>query len=420
LSGAAGGWYIREPGEQQMIELELTCRGEPIRQYRFDQQVVFIGRDPKNDVAFEDRSASRHHARIVRGAQGYELEDLGSRNGTRVNERPAGRVELKPRDQVRIGAHTLLVQRIVAREEPRAAPVEASAAALDQTRVASYGEPQDAAGDPVWSLQVERDGQMIASVPLETDVATLGRDPASDVVLPDDDVSRHHARILRKHGKLYIEDRDSLNGTLVDGEPVYTSRLTESTEVRIGPYRLRLLAAGAAPAQQSTSTALACLSCGRGASAEWPGCPFCAARPGRSASELRLELEPLKAPDPAVALLDGSVTLRLSEETVASERHLWVSFEEGGQIRHPVGQVPDQAAGCPRCLYVAPAEEPLHVCPACAAERLGQLPVRNLLHEWMAAGPVEVRLRRITPRGAARALVEVVLRTRGAAASGAA
>jgi hypothetical protein len=46
-----------------------------------------IGRSRTNDVVLEDTKVSRQHARISRKGDGFVIEDLGSRNGTRVDDR---------------------------------------------------------------------------------------------------------------------------------------------------------------------------------------------------------------------------------------------------------------------------------------------------------------------------------------------
>ena len=47
------------------------------------------------DLVLDDPEASRRHAAIVRTDSGYELEDLGSKNGTTVDGKPVvGRVAL--------------------------------------------------------------------------------------------------------------------------------------------------------------------------------------------------------------------------------------------------------------------------------------------------------------------------------------
>jgi pSer/pThr/pTyr-binding forkhead associated (FHA) protein len=48
---------------------------------------------------------------------------------------------------------------------------------------------------------------------------TIGRHPGlADLVIDDPSVSRRHARLGRDGDLLYLEDLNSLNGTLIDGE----------------------------------------------------------------------------------------------------------------------------------------------------------------------------------------------------------
>ena len=49
-------------------------------------ETLLIGRGPECDVVVADRQVSRHHARVRRMAEGeFQVEDLGSKNGTHVN-----------------------------------------------------------------------------------------------------------------------------------------------------------------------------------------------------------------------------------------------------------------------------------------------------------------------------------------------
>jgi DNA-binding winged helix-turn-helix (wHTH) protein len=64
-----------------------------------------IGRDPSAAVCADLPSVSRRHARIVVSAEGATLEDLGSKNGTRVRNVPiAGIVELTDLDEIQVGS----------------------------------------------------------------------------------------------------------------------------------------------------------------------------------------------------------------------------------------------------------------------------------------------------------------------------
>jgi len=52
---------------------------------------------------------------------------------------------------------------------------------------------------------------------LDRDMATVGRDPASDITVNDPQVSRQHARLVRRAGAIVLEDLGSTNGTFVNG-----------------------------------------------------------------------------------------------------------------------------------------------------------------------------------------------------------
>ncbi len=63
-----------------------------------------IGRAPTNQISIADGSVSSVHARILRTAEGFVLEDLQSRNGTFVNgEKVDGKRPLADGDLIRLG-----------------------------------------------------------------------------------------------------------------------------------------------------------------------------------------------------------------------------------------------------------------------------------------------------------------------------
>ncbi|HET8939786.1 MAG TPA: GGDEF domain-containing protein [Polyangiales bacterium] len=71
---------------------------------------------------------------------------------------------------------------------------------------------------------------------LDQEVVTIGRDRENDIVLDSDSVSRRHARIEHRDGRIYLTDLDSTNGTYVndDNEPVRDSQLRRGDQVKIG------------------------------------------------------------------------------------------------------------------------------------------------------------------------------------------
>jgi pSer/pThr/pTyr-binding forkhead associated (FHA) protein len=81
-----------------------------IREVPLDREQFTIGRKPDNDVVIDNPAVSGHHAKLSRVQAVYFLEDLGSTNGTFVNEKKIDKRQLKDGDRVTIGKHVLLYE----------------------------------------------------------------------------------------------------------------------------------------------------------------------------------------------------------------------------------------------------------------------------------------------------------------------
>ena len=67
-----------------------------------------IGRHPDQDLQLLDRMISKQHAEINKIGEDYVLEDVGSRNGTLLNDEPVDEpVVLKDGDEISVGNHIL-------------------------------------------------------------------------------------------------------------------------------------------------------------------------------------------------------------------------------------------------------------------------------------------------------------------------
>ncbi len=69
---------------------------------------------------------------------------------------------------------------------------------------------------------------------LEAAETVLGRSNQADLRLTDDGISRRHARILKAGGDVIIEDLNSANGTMVNGELVTQRVLKNGDKISIG------------------------------------------------------------------------------------------------------------------------------------------------------------------------------------------
>lgn len=83
------------------------------QRYALTAPALTMGRGADNDLVLEEPAASRHHARLERTSQGWQLIDLASTNGTFVNGQKLVSHDpylLRPQDRIAIGGTVLLVQ----------------------------------------------------------------------------------------------------------------------------------------------------------------------------------------------------------------------------------------------------------------------------------------------------------------------
>lgn len=134
----------------------IIHHGERVTEHELGDQPLVIGRDPECDLFFADKKLSRHHARVERSGVGVRLVDLGSRNGTWVNEERVQEREVSPGDEIRLGGLLIHVERLgppPAREEEGdestmflptgAPPEETGTVVLDASDRQAIDEPRE-------------------------------------------------------------------------------------------------------------------------------------------------------------------------------------------------------------------------------------------------------------------------------------
>src|SRR5881394_1981597 len=81
------------------------------RQFQIDSDETIIGRSGGLPITLEGANISRKHARILRQGTQFFVEDLGSSNGTYINDRKiAARTPLAPNDTLRVGPYSFRFQ----------------------------------------------------------------------------------------------------------------------------------------------------------------------------------------------------------------------------------------------------------------------------------------------------------------------
>jgi pSer/pThr/pTyr-binding forkhead associated (FHA) protein len=98
--------------KRESVQLEVIEPKHRERVYRLRGRPVVIGRSQEADISLKDTKASRRHLRIELVEDRIMAEDLGSQNGTRVNDRLIRSRELMSGDVITIGRTEIRVQRI--------------------------------------------------------------------------------------------------------------------------------------------------------------------------------------------------------------------------------------------------------------------------------------------------------------------
>jgi DNA-binding NtrC family response regulator len=91
-------------------------------------------------------------------------------------------------------------------------------------------------------LYADRFASLPAVFRLKRDMNVIGREAPADVVVPVNAVSRVHAEIVWERAGWSLRDRESTNGTLVDGHRITETRLEHGQEVRFGDAIFKFLA----------------------------------------------------------------------------------------------------------------------------------------------------------------------------------
>jgi signal transduction histidine kinase len=78
------------------------------KQFELSGDVLGIGREASNRIKLHDTEISRRHAEFLLTPEGYRLRDVGSANGTSVNNQGIQDVLLRSGDQIQVGRSVLV------------------------------------------------------------------------------------------------------------------------------------------------------------------------------------------------------------------------------------------------------------------------------------------------------------------------
>jgi pSer/pThr/pTyr-binding forkhead associated (FHA) protein len=170
-----------------------------------------IGRQAGNDICIPEQHVSRQHAVINYRDGIFMITDLGSANGTFVNDRQLSEpFPLASGDEIRLYVPILKFSATVTEEDQRNAEEHGTLI----TATASTGKGK---------LIITTGPQEGSTIPLLLKKVTVGRATSKadwEIGLQDPSVSRPHARLEIVDSNWIVYDLGSANGTLVNNTAV--------------------------------------------------------------------------------------------------------------------------------------------------------------------------------------------------------
>jgi len=86
-----------------------------------------------------------------------------------------------------------------------------------------------------------------------TGTMVIGRQADSDIPVPAEEISRHHAKLQVTADGVLVEDMSSANGTFINDKRIQTGVLKPGEELRLDTVRFMLVAPGMDAKQQATT-----------------------------------------------------------------------------------------------------------------------------------------------------------------------
>ncbi|MGQ0672917.1 MAG: FHA domain-containing protein [Hyphomicrobium sp.] len=217
-SGAGSQPVLRSTTTGQVYHLDVS--GRP----------MLVGRSGGAQISIDNDTVSTSHANLSfnPSTRTLEVTDLGSSNGTFVNNVKVSRTSVASGTVLRFGSAEFTVA--AEAPQPRAVPAPSQSAGggwmlsgFDPSGRSLQFELRPDGGPTIW---------------------TVGRDRGRvNFVIDDDSVSSVHAQIMFDGRGLSVRDAGSTNGTRIDGQPVGDGALPlrdMGQELSFGTARLRL------------------------------------------------------------------------------------------------------------------------------------------------------------------------------------
>jgi len=231
-----------------MPTLTTRFKDKILNRYSIKKEIsLSIGRLGNNNIVIDNAGVSESHAQILTKGDHFCIEDLNSTNGTFVNKKQISSHVLKDGDIITIGKHELIFrisdevdsEHIEVPKPSKEITPRGKTSSLDTVEYRKILEKNIYDPNRATLLIFRFKGKQIRKYILKHDkLLTIGRLQDNDIVIENDAMSGHHARIISKDNEFYIEDLDSTNGTFVHEKQITSQLLRDEDIITIGRHEL--------------------------------------------------------------------------------------------------------------------------------------------------------------------------------------
>lgn len=235
-----------------MPKLTLLLGRRTMQAYDFKQPSIIVGRDEGADVLIDNPSVSRRHAEIRLGDNGWEVEDLGSSNGTFLRgHRIEGAQSIGLGDEIGFGKFSIVFGKALGEGEvPVATPSPMEDKPAPKPPVAHEGtmhiNPHE-----VKELLKEADrkkrahflwesgGQQGTHYLSDQPAVLIGTDDLCDLRVPKG--PKHHVLLMTIDGGCEVRYLAMFGSMTVRGEGTRRSRLRNGDVIEAGGLKMTFM-----------------------------------------------------------------------------------------------------------------------------------------------------------------------------------
>lgn len=225
-------------------KLILKFKDAVIAEYPLDTEETTIGRKPENTIHIDNLAVSSRHARVFKIGGKAILEDLGSTNGTFVNDKPVTKHVLQHGDAVLIGKHTLSYVELADQAAEPAAPEPAKQD--DKTMVlspqarAALEAKAGKAPMPLGGVQLMAGAQSGRTIELTAALTSIGKGEDCKIRVKGLTVGKQAAVITRRPSGYHIAYVEGMTRAKVNGESIDSQArsLRDGDIIEIGDTRM--------------------------------------------------------------------------------------------------------------------------------------------------------------------------------------